>query len=85
MVHIAHVLQKLHSFQHLNFFDNLHDLCKKRITRLYRKKKTIIFCNLHNVPHYALHTTHDLRLHLDSSPLCGLRRCFGDPETAGFM
>ena len=42
-VHIAHVLQRLHFFQFVNFFYNLHDLRQKKITRLYRKKEFKFF------------------------------------------
>ena len=42
-VHIAHVLQRLHFFQFFNFFYNLHDLPRKKITLPSRKKKSIFF------------------------------------------
>ena len=50
-VHIAHVLQRLHLFQFVNFFYNLHDLPQKKITRPYRNKKnSIFFYNSHDLP-----------------------------------
>ena len=38
VVHISHVLQRLHFF-FFNFFYNLHDLLQKKIARVYSKKK----------------------------------------------
>ena len=50
IVHIAHVLQKLHFFQFSIFFtNNLHALPQKKITRIYCKKKQTIFLNLHDL------------------------------------
>ena len=50
-VHIAHVLQRLHFFQFLNFFNNLHDLPqKKKLHALTAKKNSILFSDLHDLP-----------------------------------
>ena len=42
-VHIAHVLQRLHFFQFLNFFYNLHDLPQKKLHALTAKNNSIFF------------------------------------------
>ena len=50
-VHIAHVLQRLHFFQLFNLFYDLHELPRKKITRIYRNKKfNVFFYNLHDLP-----------------------------------
>ena len=54
-VHIAHVLQKLHFFQFFNFFGIIYTTyCKKKITRVDRKKKSILFYNLYDLPQKKL-------------------------------
>ena len=57
VVHIAHVLQKLHFFQFFNFFPNLYDLPPKNFTR-FLQKTILFFYNLHDLPQKKITRTY---------------------------